>query len=79
MIENDLCLRQAFIYSTKDHITDSEMIDRLIEKRKERGIDVMCLKFDDSDHVLHLRKHPKEYSQLLDHVLKTIQAKKITS
>lgn len=68
MIENDLCMNQAFIYSTKDQITDADMIDKLIEERKLRGINVISAKFNDSDHVMHFKYHPKEYSKVLDQV-----------
>ena len=61
MLESDLCQRQAFIYSTIDVMTDSEKLDEFIEARKKQGIDVTVLKFDDSNHVLHMKKHPKEY------------------
>jgi len=72
MIESDLCRRQAFIYSTKDTITDSTMIDELIEKRKERGIQVIVSKFEDSDHVEHILTYPTEYDAILDQVLDLI-------
>ena len=68
MIENDLCMNQAFIYSTKDRITDAKMIDKLIEERKIRGINVISARFHDSDHVMHYKCHPKEYSKVLDEV-----------
>lgn len=61
MQNNALCTRQAFIYSTKDHLTDPEKLESLIDERKKRGGKVSVLKFDDSDHVMHLKKHPKEY------------------
>jgi len=70
MIEHDLCKRQTFIYSSMDELTDSTKVDELIEVRRNRGIEVMVRKFEDSDHVLHLRKYPKEYEEVLDKVLK---------
>ena len=74
MIKSKLCLRQVFIYSTKDKITDWTKIDELIEERRENhGIEIFCIqKFEDSDHVLHLQKHPKEYIRVLDQVMEAI-------
>jgi hypothetical protein len=71
VLESDLCPRQAFVYSTIDHLTDSKKVDEYIEERKKRGIDVTAvLKFEDSGHVMHMRKHPKEYKEkLVDCVL----------
>ena len=72
MLESDLCPRQAFVYSTSDRLTDCEKLEDLIEERKKRGIDVTTvLKFEDSDHVMHMRKHPKEYQEkIIDHALR---------
>ncbi len=68
MIENDLCSRQAFIYSAMDKITDPVKVDELIEERKRRGVQVVSLKFDDSDHVMHLRQHPDEYKMFINQI-----------
>ena len=70
MITSKLCTRQAFVYSSMDALTDSTKVDEFIEERKKRGVAVRVLKFDDSDHVLHLRKYPREYNDLIDKVLK---------
>lgn len=68
MIQNDLCSRQAFIYSVNDKMTNSVKVDEFIEERKGRGVQVFCLKFDDSDHVLHLRKYPDEYKSFIKQI-----------
>ncbi len=72
VLESDLCPRQAFVYSTADRLTDSKKLDEYIDERKKRGIDVTAvLKFEDSDHVMHMRKYPKEYQEkIVDHALK---------
>jgi len=72
MITSNLCERQAFIYSVADKLTDSKKIDELIETRKERGVEIISARFDDSDHVMHMRKYPKEYGELLDKVIVAI-------
>ena len=72
MVENDLCLRQAFIYSANDRIADPKMIDQLVEARKTRGIDVISTRFEESDHVSHFRHYPEEYSNLVDQVIKAV-------
>ena len=72
MLESDLCPRQAFVYSTTGRLTDSKKVDEYIDERKKRGIDVTTvLQFEDSDHVMHMRKHPKEYQEkIIDHALR---------
>jgi len=49
------------------------MLDALIEKRRERGIDILVSKFDHSDHVLHFYLiKPNEYNRILDRVLEVV-------
>lgn len=64
MINSKLCPRQAFIYSSADHVTDVVKLEELIEERK-KIVDVSVLKFDDSGHVQHYRKYPKEYIEFV--------------
>lgn len=70
-IESDLCLNQVYIYSVKDSITVSKDIDELIEERKKLKPDVTIttVKFEDSEHVMHLRRYPKEYMEIIDSCL----------
>ena len=70
LIQNDLCKRQAFLYSTADSLTDSSKIEELIQARKSRGIQVLDLNFQDSEHVQHWRQYPKEYEDMLDEILR---------
>ena len=65
MREGKLCLRQAYIYSTADKITNVRKLEDLIENRKKFS-KVSVLKFDDSQHVLHMMKHPKQYEKMVD-------------
>lgn len=69
VINSELCKRQVFIYSTKDELTDHKMIDDLITKRKDRGINVLACKFVDSEHVQHFRKYPVEYREAVTKAL----------
>lgn len=75
-IDSDLCLRQIFIYSVKDSITDHTKIDELIEERKKikPGVQIISSKFEDSGHVMHLRRYPKEYMEILDQVVNSCQS-----
>ncbi len=72
MIASDLCVRQAFLFSECDKVTNSHKLEELIEARKERGIDVKICKFDDSAHVLHLKKYPEEYEAVCAEVIETV-------
>ena len=65
----ELCSRQAFIYSTADNVTDACKVDELVKERSARGVDIICSKFDDSPHVMHIRKHPNEYEAMVTRVL----------
>jgi Eukaryotic protein of unknown function (DUF829) len=69
MREGQLCLRQAYIYSTADTITNVEKLEELIENRR-RFSNVTVQKFDDSKHVMHLLKHPLIYEKLVDNFLR---------
>ena len=73
MLESDLCRRQVFVYSSVDKITVAEKLTDFIEARRKQGIDITVLKFDDSDHVLHMKKYPEEYKEkILDYVLDAV-------
>ena len=72
VIEGDMCKRQAFLYSTKDMLTDFSKVEELIQIRKSRGFEVIALNFKDSDHVQHWRKYPKEYENVLEKVLRMV-------
>jgi len=69
MREGRLCLRQAYIYSTADNITNVRMLEALIENRKKFS-NITVQKFDDSKHVLHMMKHPEAYEKLVDTFLR---------
>lgn len=72
MANSRICLKQAFIYSTADDITDFVRLKELIETRKQICDDVLVTQFDDSLHVQHLRMHPAAYNQVVDSFLKSI-------
>jgi hypothetical protein len=65
--------KQGYIYSTVDHIADAARLEHLINTRKGQGLDVAVLRFEDSDHVLHLRNHPKQYCAFIDEMLKKVE------
>lgn len=69
MREGRLCLRQAYIYSTADNITNVTQLEELIENRKQFS-NVSVLKLEDSKHVLHMTKHPEAYGKLVDDFLR---------
>lgn len=73
MIESNLCQRQVFVYSSVDKITHVKKLEEFIEARRKHGIDITVLKFDDSDHVLHMKTHPEEYKEkILDYCLDAV-------
>ena len=67
MMESRLCLNQAFVYSAMDDITDVKCLDELITHRKHLAqAQIFVQRFDDSEHVQHLRQHRTEYLHLID-------------
>lgn len=56
-----LCDVQAFLYSHSDNLCDVEKLEKLIETRREQGVDVLAVKFENSLHVNHLKWHETEY------------------
>jgi Eukaryotic protein of unknown function (DUF829) len=71
MRDGRLCLRQAYVYSTADTITNVAKLEELIENRKKFS-KVTVQRFDDSQHVMHLLKHPLVYQKLVDNFLRDI-------
>lgn len=57
--------KQLYIYTPKDRLCDSVKLEQLIATRRSLGVDVTAVRFEDSDHVVHLRKHPIDYSKAL--------------
>ena len=68
-----LCLNQAYVYSTRDKITDVSYLEDLIAIRKQLpGSRVTVTKFDDSDHVQHLRTHEREYRNMINNFMEDV-------
>jgi hypothetical protein len=75
MANSRICLKQAYIYSAADEITDVVKLEELIAARQKIS-DVQICKFDDSFHVQHLRKHVAVYHEFVDSFLKGIDTPK---
>ena len=60
-----ILLPQLYLYSNVDHIAPYKDIDEFIKYQKSVGADVKSKMWDDSDHVAHFRKYPKEYENLV--------------
>ena len=70
---HSLCLNQAYVYSTRDEIADVSYLEDLIAIRKQLpGSRVTVLKFDDSDHVQHLRTHEREYRNMINSFMEDV-------
>jgi hypothetical protein len=78
---SDLCHgRQAFIYSTADHVTDSQRLQELIATlQQHEKTKISVLQFDDTDHVQHFRHHPEVYTQFVRGFLQEILLQETTS
>lgn len=60
---------QIFIYSTADTITKSSKLDDLVRKREKLGGNVIVKRFEDSQHVQHMRMHQLEYCNVIKEVV----------
>ncbi|KAL8622436.1 hypothetical protein ACOMHN_034101 [Nucella lapillus] len=54
---------QLFLYSKADEVILAEDVEEVITTRKERGVEVKSLCWEDSQHVAHLRDHPEVYAK----------------
>eukprot|EP00276_Gloeochaete_wittrockiana_P003031 CAMPEP_0184658928 /NCGR_PEP_ID=MMETSP0308-20130426/27368_1 /TAXON_ID=38269 /ORGANISM="Gloeochaete witrockiana, Strain SAG 46.84" /LENGTH=292 /DNA_ID=CAMNT_0027098295 /DNA_START=171 /DNA_END=1049 /DNA_ORIENTATION=+ len=63
MASKPLSAPELYLYSTSDVVADSSFIDRIIEGRRKGGISVDAVRWDDSPHVAHFKRHFKEYTQ----------------
>jgi hypothetical protein len=65
LLDSELGPRQAFIYSTSDHVTDSTELEAFMDHRRSRGSKISVLKLHDSNHVQHFREHPHLYKHFV--------------
>ena len=74
VMERPIASRQAYVYSTKDDITNCTKLEALIAHRTRMvgSSNILIKKFTDSKHVLHLRQHPKEYVAFIDEMLERV-------
>ena len=56
---------QLYVYSRTDDIIKPDYIDKIIDNQQKHNADVTKHVFNDTDHMLHRLKYPKEYDNLL--------------
>lgn len=68
--------RQAYVYSTKDRITNCDKLEALIAFRQHTaGVEnILVKRFTDSKHVLHLRQHPEEYVAFVNEMIRRVES-----
>nr|KAG5714105.1 hypothetical protein BaRGS_020433 [Batillaria attramentaria] len=54
---------QLFLYSKADRVIMAEDVEEVVTRRKEKGVDVKSLCWEDSPHVAHFRAHPEVYAK----------------
>ncbi|XP_067679469.1 transmembrane protein 53-like [Haliotis asinina] len=54
---------QLFLFSRKDHVILHEDVQEVVDRRKQHGVDVWSVCWEDSDHVAHFRVHREAYIQ----------------
>mmetsp|Transcript_9084 Transcript_9084/g.14907 ORF Transcript_9084/g.14907 Transcript_9084/m.14907 type:complete len:285 (+) Transcript_9084:215-1069(+) len=61
---------ELYLYSKSDMLTTYKALDELVEKRKQRGVSVRSVRWDDSPHVSHFRTHYDDYVSALKTLIK---------
>lgn len=76
VMDRPITFRQAYVYSSHDNITNCDKLEELIAYRQEAvgSENILVKKFTDSHHVMHLRKHPEEYSAFVDEMLQSVES-----
>lgn len=54
---------QLFLYSTSDQVIFAEDVEEAMAARKEKGLMVKSICWDDSKHVAHFKEHPEVYAK----------------
>ena len=65
--------RRTYIYSKTDKLIEWQHVDSHAQEAEEKGWKVERVLFEDADHVDHLRRHPKEYTEGVERVWKERQ------
>ena len=65
METHNLFERELYIYSANDALTDCKKLEELLDLRRANSARVETLKFEDSPHCAHLRKHHDAYVDAL--------------
>ena len=65
MVELDWGRPFLFLYSADDPLCDAEKLQQLIETKRARGQRVQAVRWEDSEHCGHLKRHRAEYEATL--------------
>lgn len=58
-------------YSTIDRLVWYGAVEEFIEKKKEKGVDVKVIRFEDTEHCMHFIKHKELYlNELKEHLIR---------
>lgn len=57
--------RSLYLYSADDPLCLVDRLDQLVADRRQAGADVAAVRWEESQHVGHLLKHPKQYKAAL--------------
>merc|ERR1712224_670519 len=62
---------QLFLYSAEDKLVDCRVVEKLLNRRKERGVPVVRRKWFVGAHMALLKQFPLEYSRALNDFLQS--------
>eukprot|EP01117_Protostelium_nocturnum_P010381 TRINITY_DN3733_c0_g2_i1.p1 TRINITY_DN3733_c0_g2~~TRINITY_DN3733_c0_g2_i1.p1 ORF type:complete len:319 (+),score=94.90 TRINITY_DN3733_c0_g2_i1:85-1041(+) len=55
-----------FLYSTKDELIPSNLVENFIDSAKKQGFKTESLRFKDSAHIVHFKDHPEQYGSKVE-------------
>ncbi|KAJ3433021.1 hypothetical protein M0812_21970 [Anaeramoeba flamelloides] len=67
--EHFIRCRQLYLYSRNDKLVNVPFLESFIDSQEKLEIEVHRKVWDDSEHVLHYRKHPDEYKEEIKNFL----------
>ncbi|PRP85190.1 hypothetical protein PROFUN_07137 [Planoprotostelium fungivorum] len=70
MKDNKIRVPTLLFYTPNDDLIPEIAIDRLIEQLKQHGVSVKANRWEDSQHVRHLKTHKEEYKAAVGELVK---------
>ncbi|XP_077120489.1 transmembrane protein 53-A-like isoform X1 [Ranitomeya variabilis] len=73
--ESPVTCPALFFYCMNDPMSDHTTVDKLLEYWEKKGIEVQGKNWEKSVHAGHLRRHTREYTEILNNFISGLQAR----